>query len=214
MVSSLILRLARSCVIPVGCAVALSAPAVSLRAQGVITGNQTTAAVVETVDPDSHTVLLRDHNGGLISVVIPTQAHALPHLQPGDQINLRFFQTMDAEISQPGSPLPESTVSTARGYVRHHPHGTMVSTRRQRVHLLAIDPVKHVVTFSDADGATRTVTLHTKAMQALLGTLKVGDDVDVTTRDAVSFEVMNRTVTPDATVTEQNGQIAPPPATH
>ncbi|AQS88070.1 hypothetical protein AA101099_1336 [Neoasaia chiangmaiensis NBRC 101099] len=176
-----------------------------------ITGNQVTSAVVETVDSGNGNVLLRDHTGGLVTVNVPKGAHNLPHLQPGDQINLRFFQTIDAEIVPPDAPAPESTVSSAKGYVHRHPHGTLISFRRQRVHVLAIDVPHHTVTFTDPDDMTRTVAIHQKPMQDFLATLKVGDDVDVTTMDAVSFDVTNRTVNPNVTVSEKSGQNASAP---
>ncbi|WP_367160192.1 preprotein translocase subunit YajC [Kozakia baliensis] len=179
-----------------------------------ITGNQVTTATVETIDPDTKTILLRDHTGGLVTVTIPKDAHNLPHLQPGDQINLRFFQTIAADIAKPDTPLPESTVSSAKGLVHRHPHGTLISFRRQRVRILAVDATNHTVTFIDPDQITRTTTVHHKPMQALLSTLKVGDEVDVTTMDAVSFEVTNRTITPAVTVSEKTGQQTPVEAPH
>jgi hypothetical protein len=167
-----------------------------------ITGNQFSSATVETVDPVSGEVLLRDHTGGLITVRVPKGVHNLPHVQPGDQINVRFFQTIAAEIAPPGSPPPESTVSSARGLTNRHPHGMMVSFQRERVRVLAVDAPHDVVTFIDPSGITRTVTVKEKPIQALLATVKVGDAVDVTTADAVSFEVTNRVVTPSTTVIE------------
>lgn len=181
-------------------------------AQAVITGNQTTTATVETVDAQTRMVLLRDRKGGLITLTIPRDARDLPRLEPGDRISLRFFQTMAADIATPGSPQPESTVSSARGYARRHPHGTMVSFQRERVRILAVDPAAHKVTFIDPSDITRTVTIRKKAMQALLPSLKVGDQVDVTTMDAVSFSVLNRTINGDVSVTEKAGTQETPKA--
>lgn len=198
-------------------ALPLAAPFVTGAAHAqatVITGHQVTSATVETVDTDTGTVLLRDdRKDGLITISVPRGATNLPRLQSGDRITLRFFQTIDADIARPGSPVPTSTVSSAKGYVHRHPHGTLVSFRRQRVHILALDVPEHKVTFIDPDDITRTVVLHEKAMQDLLATLKVGDDVDVTTMDAVTFSVTNRSIVPDVSVTEHSGhQDATPKA--
>lgn len=179
-----------------------------------ITGSQVTTATVETIDSGSGEVLLRDRTGGFITVRVPKDVHNLPHVQPGDQIHIRFFQTIAADIAGPGSPPPQSTVTSAHGLANRHPHGMMVSYQRERVRVLAVDAPHNVVTFVDPGGITRTVTVKEKPIQALLATLKVGDSVDVTTADAVSFEVMNRVVTPSTTVTEGAGQTAgtAPPA--
>lgn len=180
------------------------------RAQAAITGVQTTTATVETVDHDTGTVLLRDAHDNLITVTVPKGKVDLPHLEAGDLLGLRFFQTMDAAIARPDTPLPISTLQTSKGYVHRHPHGTLISFLRQRVTIVAIDLQTSTVTFTTADKSTRTVTLHAKTMQAILPSLKSGDDVDVTTMDAISFVVMNRTNTSSVSVTEQSGAATTP----
>lgn len=215
------LRTTRQLLRPALTALLLSVPATALyaspaSAQAVITGNQTMTATVETIDAETHTLLLRDQKGGLLNLDIPKDAKNLPHLEAGDRIAVRFFQTMAADIAAPGTPLPESTVSSARGYARRHPHGTLVSFQRQRVKVVAVDAAAHKVTIIDHADITRTVTIRQKALLPLLNSLKMGDEVDVTTMDAVSFSVLNRTVNGDVSVTEKTGEQAPAaqPATH
>ncbi|RUT27635.1 preprotein translocase subunit YajC [Asaia sp. W19] len=197
-------------------ALLLTAPAFTLSAhpasaQAVITGNQSMTATVESVDPEARSVLLRDKKGSLLTITIPKGAKDLPHLDAGDRISMRFFQTMAADIAKPDSPLPESTVSSAKGYAKRHPHGTLISFQRQRVRVIAVDAAAHKVTFVDHSDITRTVTITQKALFPLLSTLKMGDEVDVTTMDAVSFSVLNRTVNGAVSVTEDQGTQ---PASH
>ncbi len=209
-------RLSRSArLLPVA-ALALAMPLRAHAQASVITGNQVTQATVETIDPTSGEVLLRDGDGSLITVDIPRTVHNLPHIQPGDRIKIRFFQTIGADVVPADSPQPESTVTSAHGVTNRHPHGMMVSFRRKRVRIAAVDAAHHVVTTVGPDNTTQTITVHTKAMQALLPTLKVGDTVDVTTMDAVSFEVLNRVITPSTTVHEGTGTSSAPgtPAGH
>lgn len=194
-------------------ALLLAAPAAVLHApsaaaQAVITGNQTMTATIETIDAETHTLLLRDQKGGLLNLTIPKDAKNLPHLEEGDRIAVRFFQTLAADIAAPGTPLPESTVSSAKGYARRHPHGTLVSFQRQRVKVVAVDAAAHRVTIIDHADITRTITVRQKALLPLLNSLKMGDEVDVTTMDAVSFSVLNRTVNGDVSVTEKTGDQA------
>ncbi|NHN86154.1 preprotein translocase subunit YajC [Acetobacter musti] len=183
----------------------------TVHAQGTITGAQTMVATVETIDPAEGDLLLRDNDGGLITIEIPQGTHNLPHLQPGDQIRIRFFQTLDATLAAPDSPAPVSTVSAAHGFRNRHPHGTLISFRRKRVRVIAVDAAQKVVTIARASGENQTVSVQQKAFQPLLSTLKAGDLVDVTTMDAVSFTVMNRVVSPSVTV--QEGSPVSPPAT-
>ena len=183
----------------------VAAPRPAQADTSIIVGNQVSSATVETVDHEAGTVLLRDHTGDLVTVRVPPEARNVPRLQAGDRINIRFFKTMAATIVPPGTQPPESTVTSARGYAGLHPHGMLVSNRRERVHVLAVDPAKHLITFEDADEITRTEVIGEKAMQDFLNTRKVGDSVDVTGSDAVSFEVMNRVISPSATVTQAPG---------
>ncbi|MFC0501497.1 preprotein translocase subunit YajC [Asaia krungthepensis] len=190
---------------------AFTLPAAPASAQAVITGNQSMTATVESVDPEARSVLLRDKKGSLLTITIPKGAKDLPHLDAGDQVSMRFFQTMAATIAKPDSPLPESTVSSAKGYAKRHPHGTLISFQRQRVRIVAVDAASHKVTFIDHSDITRTVTITQKVLFPLLGSLKMGDEVDVTTMDAVSFSVLNRTVNGAVSVTENQGTQ---PASH
>ncbi|GBR02513.1 preprotein translocase subunit YajC [Acetobacter oeni] len=178
-----------------------------ISAQTVITGNQTTVATVETIDAGEGDLLLRDSDGGLITIEIPHGTRNLPHLQPGDRIGVRFFQTLDATLASPETPAPVSTVSAAHGYRNRHPHGTLISFRRRRVHVVAVDAIRKIVTIAGPSGASQTVSVQQKAFQPLLATLKTGDLVDVTTMDAVSFTVMNRVVSPSVSI--QEGTAAP-----
>ncbi|PYD75013.1 preprotein translocase subunit YajC [Novacetimonas pomaceti] len=187
-------------------AMTVGAPHAARADTSVIMGNQVSSATVETVDHEAGTVLLRDHTGDLVTVRIPPEARNVPRLQAGDKINIRFFKTMDATIVPPGTQPPVSTVTSAKGYAGLHPHGMLVSNRRERVHVLAVDPAHNIITFDDPDEITRTEVIHDKAMQPLLGTVKVGDYVDVTVTDAVSFEVTNRVIAPSATVQQAPGQ--------
>ncbi|NHO33703.1 preprotein translocase subunit YajC [Acetobacter sp. LMG 1636] len=187
------------------------------RAQAAITGNQTTVATVETIDSGEGDLLLRDNDGGLVTIEIPRDTHNLPKLQPGDQIRLRFFQTLDATLAEPDSPPPVSTVSAAHGFRNRHPHGTLISFRRRRVRIVAVDAAKKIVTITRASGENLTIPVQQKAFQPLLATLKTGDLVDVTTMDAVSFTVLNRVVSPSVTVQEGSAAspsavVSPPPA--
>lgn len=173
-----------------------------------IVAHQVTTAVVETADNQTGEILLRDKDGGLITLELPEKGEKLPKVQSGDTLSLSFFQTIGARIAQPGSPVPESTVSTARGLVWQHPHGMLVSFHRMRVQIVAVNPSTDVVTFRKSNGQTQTVTVQQPGIQALLSSLKTGDDVDVTTMDAVTYTVLNRVVTPSTKVEENTAAQA------
>ncbi|GBQ12279.1 preprotein translocase subunit YajC [Komagataeibacter rhaeticus] len=173
---------------------ALSAPSRPALAQApVIVGNQTATAIVESVDHDAGMILLRDKAGNLDTVRVDPDLRAkLPVLHPGDKIGLRIVRTIDAAIAPPGSPLPESTENAAGTRTGPHPHGMMVSFKRERVKVTGVDTTRNQVVFVDPDDITRVVLVRQKAMQEFLKTLKPGDEVDTTVMDAVSFSVLSQ----------------------
>ncbi|NHO54973.1 hypothetical protein GOB87_13630 [Acetobacter estunensis] len=180
------------------------------RAQGVITNTETTTATVETIDASNGEVLLRDVDGDLFTIDVPRKAHALPHLQPGDRVRMHVVKTLDAALAAPGSEVPESTVSTARSYVNRHPRGMLVSFRRKRDRVVAVDLPHNRVTVQDPSGTTRDVVVHRQVFLPLLAQLKPNDNVDVTTMEAVSFIVLNREATPSVVVHDgATGSVAP-----
>ncbi|QHC35403.1 preprotein translocase subunit YajC [Komagataeibacter xylinus] len=171
-----------------------SAAAMPAMAQApVIVGNQTATATVESVDHEAGMILLRDKAGNLDTVRVDPDLRAkLPVLNPGDKIGLRIVRTIDAAIAPPGAPLPESTENAAGTRTGPHPHGMMVSFKRERVKVTGVDTTRNQVVFVDPDDITRVVLVRQKAMQDFLKTIKPGDEVDTTVMDAVSFSVLSR----------------------
>ena len=178
----------------VGGVAALSAPLVPAMAQApVIVGNQTATATVESVDHDAGMILLRDKSGNLDTVRVDADQRAkLPVLHPGDKIGLRIVRTIDAAIAPPGSPLPESTENAAGTRTGPHPHGMMISFKRERVKVTNVDTTRNQVVFVDPDDITRVVLVRQTPLQEFLKPLKPGDEVDTTVMDAVSFSVLSR----------------------
>ncbi|MDG6094749.1 preprotein translocase subunit YajC [Acetobacter sp. AN02] len=173
----------------------------------VITGNQETVATVETIDPHSGELLLRNQDGGLLTAEVPPHAKNLPTFKPGDLLKIRYYQTLAATIALPGSSEPESTITEARNYVHRHPHGTLISFHRERLKIVAIDVDQHMVTVRDDTGRKRTITVRQRNFMPLLHRLKTGQDVDVTTSDAITFLILNRTVSPQMQVEERAGPV-------
>ncbi|MFT8664071.1 hypothetical protein [Acetobacter orientalis] len=185
----------------------------------VLLKHQSAQAVVETVDHTARELLLREGNGHLITIEYGSAVRDLPHVSPGDKLSISFVETLGADLAQPGSPLPESTLTTARGYVHGHPRGVIASFRRERAKIETIDLPSHTVSFVTEDDTSHIAVLRTKAMQDFLATLKVGDVIDITRMESISYIIQNDTVAqpvaPDATAPAAAAQApvtAPAPA--
>ncbi|MFT8563509.1 MAG: hypothetical protein ABF742_02240, partial [Acetobacter orientalis] len=82
-----------------------------------------------------------------------------------------------------------------------------------------IDLPSHTVSFVTEDDTSHIAVLRTKAMQDFLATLKVGDVIDITRMESISYIIQNDTVAqpaaPDATAPAAAAQApvtAPAPA--
>ncbi|MFT8367230.1 MAG: hypothetical protein ABF785_06900 [Acetobacter papayae] len=181
----------------------------------VLLKHQQTSAIVETVDREAREVLLREDNGHLITIEYGAGVSDLPHLHEGDHLRISFVETLGADMAPPGSPLPESTLTTARGFAHGHPRGVIAAFNRERATIQAIDLKTHSVSFVTDDNALHVAVLHTKAMQDFLATLKVGDVVDMTRMESISYVITNETVpaaAPQAAAPAPSVAPAPAPA--
>ncbi|MDN7351050.1 hypothetical protein [Acetobacter senegalensis] len=178
------------------CALALGGVVAGLPSEAhaqasVLLKHQSAKAVVETVDHDARELLLREANGHLITIEYGSAVRDLPHVNAGDKLSISFVETLGADLAPPGSPLPESTLTTARGYVHGHPRGVIASFRRERAKIDSIDLPTHTVSFSTEDGSSHVAVLRTQAMQDFLKTLKVGDVIDITRMESISYVILN-----------------------
>lgn len=163
----------------------------------VLIKHQSTTAVVETIDRQAREILLREKSGHLITVEYGEDVRDLPHLHEGDSLIISFVETLGAEIAPPGSPMPESTIATARGFVHGHPHGVIAVFNRERAFVRGINLKTHTLTFlpdDKDDRELRVVVFRTRAMRDFLSTLKVGDVVDMTRMESLSYVITNTPV--------------------
>lgn len=185
-----------ACALTVGGVVAAGLPSAAHAQASVLLKNQSAKAVVETVDHDARELLLREANGHLITIEYGSAVRDLPHVNAGDKLSIRFVETLGAEIAPPDSPLPESTLTTAKGYVHGHPRGVIAAFRRERATVQSIDLTTHTLSFVTTDGESHIAVLRIKAMQDFMATLKVGDVIDITRTESISYVILNDTAAP------------------
>lgn len=169
-------------------AVLAAGPALAQSATILDAGGAT--AIVETIDMRDRAVLLRGETGNLLTVHVPREVRNLPQMRPGDRVSINVVNTVAARIARPGEPLPQSTASAARAAPGERPGGLFVDHQRMRVKIEGVDAASNTVAFIGEDRVPRRMTLRDPAMRALLPSLRVGDEVDVTFTEAVSLRVL------------------------
>jgi hypothetical protein len=177
--------------ISLGAALLPHAQSVLAQQSATVTDMQETTATIETVDPKTRQVLLHRQDGGYVTMVAGPDVKNFAQIKPGDRVYARYESALVARIGRPDQTLLsdqdiEDEVTAKRG---EKPFGQQIFEMRRRVKITAIDPVHHTVSFIGPDGGSRVVVVRKPQMQAFVATLKPGDDVDVSYREANMINV-------------------------
>lgn len=150
-------------------------------------------ATVESVDQTDRTVLLRGPEGNLLTVRVPPAVKNLAQVQLGDQVVVRYRESLVAQIAAPGSRLSAQVSSRTETAAPGQKPGSLVAgTVQARVRIQSVNRRTNKVSFIGPEGVRRIVRVEDPSMQPLVSKLKPGDTVDLTytLAAAVSVEPM------------------------
>ena len=160
-------------------------------AQGELSDGDTIVATVESLDPDSHVVLLRDEQGQRFAVEAGDAA--LARIHPGDQIKVLYQESVAFALQDPARGKPpedtrvqQSTERTGSGDVQF---GRQITTT---VEILKVAPDGTTVAFRVPEGAVRSVAIADAANQQKIANLRPGDSVHVTYTEKLALAVEER----------------------
>jgi Cu/Ag efflux protein CusF len=133
-------------------------------------------AVVESVDPQARQVLLHLPEDALLTLTVPAEIKSIDKLKPGDHVAVKYYDAAvihlaKTDVAPTGKSAPGTTANGEVQGVR-----TVVGT----------DPSRNTVTLADAQNHVETLGLPDPS---LLRTLKPGDRVDVTYKEAVDVSL-------------------------
>jgi hypothetical protein len=152
------------------------------------------AGVVEAVDRDTRSVLLRVPTRDAMAVEIAPSVRNFAHVQVGDRIVVRFYTVLAAELRRRGDASGETEEPTTTGDIAIAPEGArpggIVGTQvHQTVRVIDVNKRNHVVTFYGSDGISRALPVRTAQGREFIRKLKSGDEVDVTYTRAIALSV-------------------------
>jgi hypothetical protein len=158
-------------------------------AQPALTEHAVEALVtVESVDQNTRVVHLRGPDGRQVTVVAGPEIKRLAEISAGDRIRIHYQEAVAVQLAQPGSP-PTSAVAGMSRAIGGPPAGAATHEVRLRVRVEAIDRDTNTVTVAGPNQEQRVLTVHDPAMIDFLRRIEVGNDVDVTFREAVALSV-------------------------
>ena len=157
----------------------------------VVSDTAEVVATVETVNQQERSVLLRGPNGGLLTVRVGPEVKNLAQVKPGDRVVVRYQEALAVQIAKPGEggPQAQAGMTTTTAPPGQRPAGVREQEIRARVTITGINPATNTVSFVGPSRVERTVEVMDPEMRRFLRTLKVGDQVEVTYREALAISV-------------------------
>jgi hypothetical protein len=148
---------------------------------------QATATVMQ-VDRAGGTIKLKDNQGQVFVLKIPSEHAALfDTLRPGDMIDATYYQEAVLSVQKPGEPAPQLTEEQIR--LRSGTVGVVARQRAASAKIVSMDPVTQMVVIRDPMGDTHSLKINDPALMAQLSELKPGDTVDITYTQALAVQV-------------------------
>jgi hypothetical protein len=142
---------------------------------------------VASVNRSKRLVTLVGPEGNRVTFKVANSAN-LESVKAGDPFVVHFFESVHVRRKRPGEVLP--AVSIKEGITTATPGqtpGGVIHTKRKVVlTVTAIDSKNHTVTVKDPEGAEETVKV---GNSMYLNHIKAGDDLVVTTRQAVAISL-------------------------
>jgi len=155
----------------------------------------TAVGVVETVDPRSRELLLRGdagaQSGALLSMVVGQSVRNLDRIRPGDRVTARYYRALAARAARPSSPASEpfAALGIQRTMTAERPGGEVTRVLSGRVTITAVDPANNTVSFLGPNRVPRTVVARNPEVQAMIRSLRVGEQLDLVYEEALAISV-------------------------
>ncbi|RPJ14958.1 MAG: hypothetical protein EHM37_04805 [Deltaproteobacteria bacterium] len=148
---------------------------------------KTLTATVVAIDHAKRLVSLKGPKGNVVELKVGEEVRNLPQVSVGDHVQVRFYESIAAQLAKPGTPLG-ATLQEAAG--RAKPGDMPAGAAARQVTVVAliekIDKRSQTVTLKGPEGGTTDVKV---ARPQMLEKVKVGDEVAVTYTEALAISV-------------------------
>ncbi len=118
----------------------------------------------------------------------------LDQVKKGDQVLVKYYQSMAVDVAAPGTEgaAPAGTTRRVTAEPGMTPAGAVGRQMHKTVKVLSVDPYKKAISFRDADGRWREVSMDRPELEHYLKEIKDGDTVEVTYTEALAVSVEPR----------------------
>jgi Cu/Ag efflux protein CusF len=152
------------------------------QSKSMTTTTKVVTATVEAIESSSRTVTLKLSDGTYTQTVAPASMKRFDEVKIGDKVTARYYENIVVRMKQPGEKDVDSATAARTPSGQSHPGGTEAKQRTITATITAIDPKAPSITFSGPNGWKYSSRV---ADKTVLGTVKVGDKVDIVWTEAL-----------------------------
>ena len=147
-------------------------------------------ATVTQLDLATRLMTLRGPAGNEFTFEVDQAVRNLPQVKVGDDVVVRYFETIGAAMRKPGDST-EASIALADGVADpgDRPAAGIGTRTTLPVTIVSMDSKTNEVRFYGPDKRVRTLELETPEAQAFAKNLKAGDEVIVTFTEALAVSV-------------------------
>jgi Cu/Ag efflux protein CusF len=144
----------------------------------VITGTGT----VQKIDKDKRLVTIKGDSGLEVEAKVASNV-SLDKIKVGDRVNAAYYEEIAVSLHKQGEQAPKTTqtVTERKGVTAEQ---TTITAK-----VVSVDMDKKQVTLKGPSGGTHELQVQDPDMQAQLGKIKPGDNVDVTYTQAIAVSL-------------------------
>jgi hypothetical protein len=148
-------------------------------------------ATVEAIDQPTRTLVLKGESGEQVVVVAGPEVRNLTQVKAGDTVLLTYYIGLAATVKPKGTAAsgPVEGIAAERAEPGQKPAAAVGRTVVSTVKIDSVDTSFNTVTFTRADGITRTVGVEDPEARKFIRTLKPGEAVEISYSEATAVSV-------------------------
>jgi len=149
---------------------------------------------IEDGDKPNRLITLKGPAGRMVTVHADARVKNFDQLKKGDQVAVAYYEGVAIDVVPPGQEDPKPSVTTKKASAEKGatPAGGVARQTSKTVEILSIDKYKKAISFRDADGRWREISMNKPELGHFLTDLKEGDKVQVTYTEALAIAVEPR----------------------
>ena len=147
-------------------------------------------AIVElvSVDRKASTAVVRQPNGGTLTLNIPREAQNLDRVKPGDRFRMRYVEAVALSLHKGGSASASQTQTVNLAPKGGTPGGTVVTTKQVSALVTAIDRGSRTIALQGPNQGTMTLKVGDEVKS--FNEIGLGDTISATYTEAIALQMI------------------------